>query len=337
MGCHGMTQKIWSYLIVMVTVLCTLQGCSEGIETGGIRGGQWESLEPLLKPRRGFSAITRGSRIYVIGGMGEDGYLRECEWTTIRADGTIEEWKGSSPLNIERVYAGVVAFNRYIYVIGGAGGKDGKPLDTVERARIRSDGSLGEWILEENRLTTPRFGVTAIVSGGYIYAIGGYGENLLGTIERARIMPDGSLGRWQVVAHLPRPSYMHTAIKHRDHIYLLGGRTHRGGLRDVFFTELKADGTLREWQTLMPLSSPRYGLSATVIGDRIYVGGGEDTHHIESASMKTDGTLSQWKKTLRLPLKMKRAVMVAYRDVIYLIGGIHDGKYLRDVYATRVE
>ena len=329
----------WHSMFTMFVLLGLLYGCSQGMETKNITKGEWKRLEPLLKPRSGFSAITRGSRIYVIGGVDEKGFLKECEWTTIRADGTLEEWKPSSPLNIERAYAGVVAFNRYVYVIGGAGGRDGRPLDTVERAWIKPDGSLDEWVLEENRLTTPRFGAATIVSGGYVYAIGGYAENPLRTVERARINPDGSLGRWEPVGYIPKASYMLATVKHREHIYLIGGRTAEGASKDVFFTELEGDGSLKDWHTTEPLNTPRYGASAVVVADRIYVGGGtatDQTYTIEATHTGDDHSITGWKKVLELPVKAGDALITAHNDVIYLIGGVNDKEYLPYVYATRV-
>ena len=321
--------------VVVVLLAGLLHGCSQPMDAG-----DWKRLEPLVGARSGFSAIVRGNKIYVIGGIGEAGYLKGCEWATIRADGTIDGWKETSPLNTERVHAGVAAVNRYVYVIGGAGGRKGRPLHTVERARINPDGSLDGWVMEESRLTTPRFGAATIVSGGYIYAIGGYAERPLRTIERARINPDGSLGRWQLVGELPHPSYMHATIVVRDHIYLVGGRTPEGASRDVFVAELERDGTIKSWHRVQPLNTPRYGASAIVLEDRIYVGGGhgsEDVYTIEAASVTDDASLSEWKKVLELPLKAGGATMVAYRDVIYIIGGVYNNEYISDVYKTRME
>jgi N-acetylneuraminic acid mutarotase len=71
-----------------------------------------------------------------------------------------------------RGHASVVIGN-YLYIVGGFGDS---PLNSIERAIIHADGSLGPFSpVPEVSLATARYGHTATVVGSYLYVIGGAG------------------------------------------------------------------------------------------------------------------------------------------------------------------
>lgn len=82
--------------------------------------------------------------------------------------------------------------SRFLYAIGGDTGNGGMILDSVEAIPVDIFGTLGTPFVGQNRLKTPRTGVSAVESNGYIYVIGGSSDGMapLGTVERTKILTD---------------------------------------------------------------------------------------------------------------------------------------------------
>jgi len=137
----------------------------------------WKSATSFIEPRRALASATYNGYLYVLGGIdAENNYVRAVEYSKINADGSLNKWQKTSPLNEGRFYLAAAASNGYLFAIGGAKGALGEsniPVATVEKARINPDGSLGRWLLSDD-LTTPRRGLTVNQHGNRIYALGGY-------------------------------------------------------------------------------------------------------------------------------------------------------------------
>ena len=110
----------------------------------------------------------------------------------------VADWKDASPLNVQRSGAASAIVKDRIYVIGGANAAGS--LKSTEYAQIQKDGSLARW-QRGPELNEERSYMDAVVHGDSIYVAGGAngfsGAHLLRTVERARILPDGSLGPWE--------------------------------------------------------------------------------------------------------------------------------------------
>ena len=188
----------------------------------------------------------------------------------------IADWKGASPLNIRRNGTASVIVGDRIYLIGGR--NTSGSLTSTEYAQIQKDGTLSRWLLGSN-LQEERSFMDAVVHGDSIYVVGGANGpsdvNLLRTVERARILPDGSLASWQkeknemVVARR-----CNKLIATDKALYAFGG--YGGVLLDsVESAEWQTDGSLGEWR-LEPqsLTTPRYINTVKKVGDEFFVIGG---------------------------------------------------------------
>ena len=128
----------------------------------------WKAQPAFHLPRRALAAAASASHVYVLGGMDNDNhYVAQVEYAPIRADGSLGEWRFTSPLGEPRFYLAAAIVDDYLYAIGGANGQRGQdniPSATVERAAIKDDGSLSPW-QRVSYLTTPRRGLQAAVYG----------------------------------------------------------------------------------------------------------------------------------------------------------------------------
>lgn len=254
-------------------------------------------------------------------------------------------WQETASLNIARAGPAVVEENGFIYMIGGVDGRNF--LKTTEYAKILEDGSLGEW-KPTRSLNIERGFVEAVAHNGYIYIVGGgngpYGQNLLDSAERAPILPDGSLGPWELEKFsMDTPRRCSKIVVWKNHIYSFGGY---GGfmLNSVERAEILKDGSLGQWN-LEPetMTIVRYINGVKAVNGTAYVIGGHDRTkgvgitNVELSKFIDGGGLNEWKNTSRLQ-KGRYALSTAhYKDYIYAMGGITGVEYLSTIEKAEIK
>lgn len=303
----------------------------------------WQDTAPLTTPRAGAAAIEANGVIYVIGGIDGRRFLFSAEYARIQPDGSLVSWRNAPRLKEQRGFFSAVSHNGFVYAVGGGNGPNGSHLlRSVERARILPEGGLGPWKKEKHALVYPRRCAKLAVAGRYIYALGGYSGTLLDTVERAEILPDGSLGPWILEPqHLTLPRYVHAVTQTNDTLFAIGGHalSQATGQPEVEWAALNTGGEPLQWRRAPPLTTGRYGLSAITHGTHVYAIGGINNlvylDSIEKTSVAADGALQSWQATTPLPATRADAGVVVYKDWVYLLGGTNaSGYYNTASYAT---
>jgi N-acetylneuraminic acid mutarotase len=243
------------------------------------------------------------------------------------AAASTDAWQTDQPLTTPRVGAAVVAANGYIYAIGGlASYGTGGELASVEWAKINEDGSLSPWQTTSS-LTAVRSFTTAVVVEPYIYVIGGQrvGQAALSSVERARILTDGSLGSWEPSSSLRFPRCNLAAVALQRQIFAIGGSNCTGTVYDsVERVTVNPDGTLGQWRTTASLGTPRQRLAVVQDGAAIYAVGGElgsALNTIEVAKLGTDGELISWQDAGAMQEARLWHSAVLIGPFLYAIGG----------------
>ncbi len=245
-------------------------------------------------------------------------------------------WQNATPFIVPRRALAAVAYNNYLYVLGGIDAHN-RYVHTVEYTKIHPDGDLSQW-QKTTDLNEGRFYLAAAAVNGYLYAIGGargaLGENNIpvATVEKAKINPDGSLGIWEREQALTTPRRALTVNQRNNQIYALGG--YNGiFLHSIEHTSVNADGTLDEWQ-LAPEQSKvdRYIHSSAISNDKLYLLAGHMKNgqtvsygDVELSRLSTNGGLSPWQienTTLLTPRFIATAFSLG--DYVYIAAG-HDG------------
>ncbi|MBI5747356.1 MAG: hypothetical protein HZA13_10200, partial [Nitrospirae bacterium] len=291
----------------------------------------------MTDPRNGATAVISGDYIYVIGGLNSTGYLKSVERAKILENGDVGPWTLVGPLPSNRGWGASIVSRGFLYVAGGTNEENGEAiLGDVLRAKINPDGTLERWVKEKNGMTTPRRGFALVEAHGYLYVIGGYNGNLLKTVERAMIAPDGSLGQWIPATPMKMERYLLSAAAYQGHLYALGGHFLDGtATNTVERAEIKKDGSLGEWLPTSSMLNPKFTASAVIAEDSIYVLGGVEGSSIlktsEKAAIRPDGTLEPWHEEKELLTKPRSGMGVAFaNDRIYLIGGASFDKLFDD-------
>ena len=301
----------------------------------------------FVHPRAAATATVIERTLYVIGGDSERGLEKSIERATINADGAIGAFSvvTGSELVIARVWHTSTRIGPWLYVVGGSVG-NGLFLDSVERAQIMADGSLGQFVtLPSSRLTRGRSQHTAHVIGDYLYVFGGVGPAArppwppLDTIERAKINADGSLGNFVKVTNvaLATARLAHASVVFGDYIYVIGGGNNGTiGLGDVERAKIDPDGTLGPFAALpQTLQTYRGGHAVAIIGRGLYVIGGiggpdsasAPLTSIERATIRDDGSLDPFVTLADSHLTIPRTVFASVQlgNFIYFFGGHHEG------------
>ncbi len=290
----------------------------------------WKQANPLSVTRQGLAAVEVNGVIYAMGGAIGTNFLKSTEYARIQSDGSLGPWKPGPPMNEARGYFDAEYQDGYIYVIGGGNGPSGQVLlRTVERSRIREDGTLSPWVTETQAMVMPRRCSKTVLIDGTIYAIGGFSGDMLNSVEHTKILAGGGTDEWfEEPERLTVMRYI-SGVKSVDGIvYVAGSHDQLGGasLRDVEWSKVLDEAGFGKWQKTSPMVVERYGQGLAVHGGRLYAVGGlngpEFLDSIEAAPIKPGGGLGPW-RMYESKLASRRAMMamLTYEDWVYSIGG----------------
>jgi len=308
----------------------------------------WQPGASLNIARAGAAVIRAGSIIYVIGGVDGRDFLRSVEYSHINDDGGLDPWRLTRPLQEARGFFAAAVYDGYLYVVGGGNGPYGKHLlQSVERARIRQDGSLDPWQTLTSHLVLPRRCVKVLLKDKRLYALGGFGGTLLDSVESAEIKQDGTLGPWRLETNnMTMPRYVNAAKHVGDLAIVIGGHreTEGVGLKAVEVAQLGDAGINGQWQGSAPLQYGRYGLSAASDGHFLWALGGLDgaiySDKIEKAVIKQDGPVAQrlqpWHETTTLSSPRANFGVVVNKGYLYIIGGTNRDGYYNSVEVAQI-
>jgi len=307
----------------------------------------WQTTTHLNVARAGAAAVKEGKMLYIIGGVDGHDFLRSVEYTHINDDGSLGPWFFTSALNDARGFFAAAVSDGWLYAIGGGNGPNGEHLlRSVERAPIRSDGSLGPWQTLAAKLNLPRRCVKVLLHDRRLFALGGFGGSLLDSVESAMIADDGTLGPWRIEdRHMTMPRYVNTAKHIGDLAIVIGGHREDGGvgLNAVETARLSKDGIISDWRHDVPLNSGRYALAAATDGHTLWVIGGLDgaiyTDRIEKTIVDASASerhLSPWQDTTPLSSPRANFNSIIDNDFIYIIGGTNRDGYYKTIEVAKI-
>jgi hypothetical protein len=234
-----------------------------------VNGGAVAGAPPMLN-----AGVT------VIGGTDSNlsaTSTEEC--AAMNNDGTFKTFDDlCGALKTPRDAAGMVVTSSFVYVIGGNNNQTtSTDLGTVERAQAGGTG-LGSFQADSVHLLTQRSQFATVATGNFVYVIGG--TQGAGEIEVAPINADGTLGAFaDSGVHLVTARLSHAAVALGSTLYVIGGRDSAKlqPLDSIEAAPIHADGSLGPFAILpnVKLQTARYGHSADVVGNSIYVLGGQ--------------------------------------------------------------
>jgi N-acetylneuraminic acid mutarotase len=203
-----------------------------------------------------------GDTLYAVGGLAEQSFVPEGSLWLYCEDRN--QWESRAPLPTPRGASGVGVANGKLVVVGGWGA--GRRL---VRATAIYDPASDRWH-DAAPIPTPRDHLTAVATGGLVYAIGGRPLNPDRNYDVVEAY-DPATDRWSKRSAMPSRRGGLAAAVLDGAIHAIGGET-RGS---VFANHEVYDPATDRWATAPALPVARHGLAAAAVAGRLYaIGGG---------------------------------------------------------------
>ncbi|MEI9914395.1 MAG: hypothetical protein WDN66_05495 [Candidatus Saccharibacteria bacterium] len=319
--------------------------------------GSWTATTSLVQSTLYGSANCYSGYVYEVGGS--SGTL--SPYTTVDSfqvnnggPGTIGSWGTATALPVANWRGMSVAYNGYIYDIGGettsmtftnavyyapinANGTIGSWTATTsllstadlvtasayngylyvagEYAPINANGTIGAWA------TTTTGGLTQVIYNGYMYSVG---NGFATTVSYAKINSNGSVGSSTTTTSLPVGANDASALAYDGYMYEIGGNVSGTITSAVYYAPINANGTIGSWTATTRLLAPT--ADATAVSENGYVyllsGLGGASGATEYAPINANGTLGSWTYTTTLSSGTYFAASALYNGYVYELGGI---------------
>jgi hypothetical protein len=207
------------------------------------------------------------------------------------AGGSLSAYWANNPTDLTTAvsYAASVAYNGYIYQLGGSTGANNacataatSPTNLTYYAPVSSSGTVGAWTAG-TVLNTAVCGESAVAYNGYMYEWGG--AIAAGTIQTnvyyAAINSNGSLGTWALAGNNPAVgTFGGTGVAYNGYLYQVGSDTTdaaAGATTATYYSAIAANGTVGAWTASTVVTGARYLASVTTYNGYVYVIGGDST------------------------------------------------------------
>ncbi len=188
--------------------------------------------------------------------------------------GSISTWTTTTSLPQGLESTGTAEYNGYVYVVGGG-------VNTIEYAKINTDGTLGSWTTTTGSSNLPydESANSVLAYNGYLYSFGGRSATYQPSVDSgwndlvyaAPINADGSIGTWTAEPSLPQNLTESNPVIYDGYVYLLGGNNADYLQHTIYTAQINSNGSLGTWNTLSQ-TLPVYadGAATTVFGGYLY-------------------------------------------------------------------
>ncbi len=280
----------------------------------------------LNTPRHQHTSLVVGGSLYLFGGNTSGNGIAASngiESMRINADGSLgAPVSSANGLATSRIGAAAVIIGKRVYVIGGR--DNTASLTSIEYATIGADGSLSTFTQVANALLTGRAFATVAVVGDSLYVVGGnLGALDVGTVERAVIGADDSLGAFTTVAGVTVKTgrSRHAMFVTSSSVIVAGGISNGTETASVEVAPIDGSGVLGDFVASGTLPGAVSGEPYTQWGGMLYV-------HPYTATVSATGVASAF-GDVALPTYGINSVggmaATVVRDSVFLSGGSFDG------------
>ena len=282
----------------------------------------WGSETSLPVTYYSGAVVVIKNRVYLFGGY-QNGTLSNVVYSaSLNSDGSIGSWTTEMSLPVTFGRHGVFVTRNYVYLVGGY--QNGTLSANVYKADIRSDGTIGSWVLQLSVLPATAAYHTVIATSNHVYLLGGmfagawsancYVGDITGGLNdyssfysnatETNYMVAGSGQPWKQQYQsnttqsdditgwitdssvLPIDLSSSLAIVTKNYAYLIGGITGVSStqLNTVYVAPINVDGTLGTWVETTSFPIVICVAQGVVLGNRIYVFGGTNTNLVSNLS-----------------------------------------------------
>jgi N-acetylneuraminic acid mutarotase len=269
------------------------------------QGGMWVTLAPMNEPRQEVGVAELNGEIYVVGGFRRNGTTAN---TVEVYNPMTDTWQFAAPLPVAVNHTTAASVNGKLYVIGGLPTTnltfEYDPAENVWRRKANmptargahavavidgkiyavggSPASAGRDFAVYDPATdtwqplppmpTPRNHHAAGVVDGKLYVAGG--RNSSGLTLNVLEEYDPATNQWRTRANMPTGRSGIAGAVVDGLFYVFGGEGNRNHPLGVFEQNEAYDPVTDTWVSREPMPTPRHGINAGIIDNRIYLPGG---------------------------------------------------------------
>lgn len=244
------------------------------VEVYNVYNNSWKKVSPLPEPLHHTAAGIYDGKIFVVGGFTSDA----GDWIPTNKlfvyDPVNDKWKYGKPMPTARGALSAQFVDGVLYAIGGQRSSDIDPsqiLNTNEAYDPTSD----TWTSKSPMLTSRHHAAASTVDGK-IYVLGGRAVNNSALANmNVNEMYDPIKNTWISLEPMPTKRSGISAATYNGSVFIFGGEDAGGVNPKTYGNNEVFDPSIGIWISKQSLPTPRHGLSAITVDDRIYtIGGG---------------------------------------------------------------
>jgi N-acetylneuraminic acid mutarotase len=258
-------------------------------------------------------------KIYIVGGYDESGKTTNIvEVYDPRSD----KWDRVSSLPEPVDHAAAASYGGKLFVVGGYTIVEGERIPTN---KLFIYDPLTDGWKEMQPMSTSRGGIIANIINGILYVIGGQ-DSSRKTVNINEAY-DPKTDSWKERQAMPTSRHHIASSVVDGKVYVFGGRQTDKSPDINIDTNEAYDPQLDKWTSLKSMPTKRSGLSATSIGNEIYVFGGEHPFKNDEPLKTFDNTeiynpkTDTWTLGPPLPTARHGLAAVQVNGTIYTIAG----------------
>ena len=276
---------------------------SQGEELSPDLPSGWRLGLPMLTPRSEMSAVEIDGVAYVPGGFSGPLGTARFEAYDIQRD----TWNELSSMPAARHHMMASAHDGLLYVFGGSSAAGFNATSTA----WRYDPTTDKWE-ELPSMPEERMSGAAVTINDIIYIMGG-NQNMLAF--------DPTQFTWEELPGPEQPREHTAAVPYQGELWAIGGRW--SSLGELSSVEIYNPES-QTWRRGPGLDTPRGGFAAAVVGDRIFVAGGEVivTGRASLDSLEIyDPQTETWELGPNLPFAVHGLDGVGFDEQFLIFGG----------------
>ncbi len=179
--------------------------------------GTWNPTASFTTGRYGHTSVAYNGYLYILGGNGASA-MNDVQYAPINAaDGSVGTWTATTSFTTGRDEHTSVAYNGYLYVIGGTI-TGGTFQNDVQYAPINANGTIGTWTATTS-FTTARHVHTSVAYNGYLYVIGGNSSGgYLNDVQYTSLSVIPRIGQYSKLIDLGVGGYVISSITYNGNL-----------------------------------------------------------------------------------------------------------------------
>ncbi|XP_054893270.1 kelch-like protein 40b [Poeciliopsis prolifica] len=218
---------------------------------------------------------------------------------------------------VPKNHVSLVTKENQIFVIGGLFVDEENKEDPLCSYFLQYDPVSTDW-LGMPPLPTPRFLFGMAEGENSIFVLGGKElKDKEGTLDTVLVYDRQSF-KWGESESIPYPVYGHSAVSHKDVVYVIGGK---GDDKNCLKKMCSYDVKRFEWKELAPMKTARSLFGATLHQDKIYVAGGVTDDGMTDTVEVYDIAANTWSDFEPFPQERSSPSLVSLAGSLYAVGG----------------